>query len=128
VTAAFPDYTYKATVVTVRDGDNCTLDMDLGFWCTVRMSCRLAGLNAIELASPGGAEAAAHLASLIPPGSAVTVQSVRPDKYAGRFDGVIFLPASPPVNVNARMIADGYAAAWDGTGSRPVPPWPLPAQ
>ncbi len=84
------------------------------------MACRLAGLNARELSAPGGPEAGAHLASLIPPGTPVTVQSVRPDKYAGRFDGVIYAGTA---SVNDRMIADGFAAAWDGTGSRPVPPW-----
>jgi endonuclease YncB( thermonuclease family) len=120
----FPDYTYEATVVSVHDGDTCTLDLALGFWVTARMSCRLAGFNCIELADPGGREAGEHLAGLIPPGSPVTVRSVKPDKYAGRFDGVIYNLVG--TNVNEQMITDGYAAPWAGSGPRPLPPWPIP--
>ena len=126
----FPAYTYEATVVSVYDGDTVVVDLALGFWVTVRMSCRLVGLNCIELRDPGGREARDHLAGLIPEGTAVTVRSVKPDKYAGRFDGVIYDarpdPPSGGVSVNDQMVADGYAAPWKGTGARPLPPWPIP--
>lgn len=122
---AFPNYVYDATVVSVHDGDTATLDCDLGFYVTVRMSCRLSGINARELSSPGGPEARDHLAALIPPGTPVTVASVAVDKFGGRFDGIITIDGAQG-SVNDRMVADGYAAIWDGRGKRATPPWPLP--
>jgi micrococcal nuclease len=115
-------FEYVATVVRVIDGDTVAVDLQLGFSVSLRQSCRLAGLNARELHAEGGGEARDHLAGLL--GPVVTVRSVRLDKFAGRFDGVI---VSGGVNVNERMIADGYAAAWDGSGVRPVPVWPIGA-
>jgi endonuclease YncB( thermonuclease family) len=115
-------YTRAATVARVIDGDTVVVDLDLGFYVTVRMSCRLAGINAIELHSPGGPEAADNLRVLLPVGTAVTIQSIRPDKFAGRFDGVIYLGAG--MSINGTLLATGWAAAWDGTGIAPVPPWP----
>lgn len=117
------DYIRSARVVRVIDGDTVILDIDLGFHVTIRMSCRLAGINARELHAPGGPEAGAHLASLLPQNGLVTVESVRADKYAGRFDGIIW---SGTININDRMVTDGYAAVWDGSGTAPVPPWPIP--
>lgn len=118
-------YEYKAIVVRVVDGDTIILDVDLGFYTYVRMSCRLAGLNAIELSQPGGSQARTHLAGLLPDGTTVIVKSVKPDKFAGRFDAIVLEPASVTI-INDKMIKDGYAAAWNGSGPRPVPPWPIP--
>lgn len=119
-------YQYNATVVRVIDGDTVIMDVDLGFYMTARMSCRLEGINAIELHSPGGPEARDHLAALFTTPH-VVVSSVKADKYAGRFDGIILVTSNGAVfNVNDRMVLDGYAAAWNGLGTRPVPPWPIP--
>jgi len=116
------DYTRAATVVRVIDGDTVIVDLDLGFYITVRMSCRLAGINAHELHSPGGPEAAAELANILAVGDRVTISSIRADKYAGRFDGVII--DEDGANINQWMASTGYAALWDGKGTAPVPPWP----
>jgi endonuclease YncB( thermonuclease family) len=120
-------YTYNATVVRVIDGDTAIVDVDLGFYMTARMSCRLAGLNARELHDDGGREARDYLCGLLPVEATVQVDSVKADKYAGRFDGVVTrrLDDGSGINVNQRLIDMGYAAKWDGSGPRPVPPWPL---
>ncbi len=117
--------TYPVTVVRVVDGDTVLVDIDLGFWTTTRLSCRLAACNAIESNQPGGSEAHTHLAGLLPVGTETTVRSIGVDKYSGRFDG--YLALKDGRDATAVMIADGYAAAWDGKGARPVPPWPIPA-
>lgn len=117
-------HTYLATVVRVIDGDSVLVDLDLGFYVRVRLSCRLAGINALEIGQPGGAEAREHLSSMLPTGATVVVESVSVDKYAGRFDGRIQLLGGG--DAGAVMVADGYAAAWDGRGRRPSPPWPIP--
>lgn len=116
-------YEYNATVVRVLDGDTIVMDVDLGFFMYVRMSCRLFGINAIELHDAGGSQAKTHLSSLLPAGTEVVVKSVQPDKYAGRFDGVVMLGDT---NINQTLVDQGYAAAWDGKGPHPVPVWPIP--
>lgn len=118
-------YDYRATVVRVIDGDTVIVDVDLGFYMVARMSCRLTGINARELHDAGGAAARDYLAGLLPVGISALVSSVKPDKYAGRFDGIVYNDV--PVSVNAQMITAGYAASWDGHGTAPVPPWPIPS-
>ncbi len=123
------NFVRAATVARVVDGDTFTADVDLGFYVRVRMSCRLVGLNAPEHNEPGGPEARTALATLLGKGE-VTVASVRADKFAGRFDAEVTVtgpPADggrPAWHVNAWMIQQGYAVAWDGTGPKPRVPWP----
>lgn len=146
-----PDYTYSATVVHVHDGDTLVadirlghigrgvataLDRDYGFhirrdagWLIWRRPIRLAGLNAIELAEPGGPEARDHLAGLLPnPGTTVILRTHldQLDLYE-RVLAVIWRVHSPN-SINEQMIEDGYAAPWTGHGPRPVPTWPIPTR
>lgn len=44
-------YEYKATVVSVIDGDTISLTIDLGFRTFMKANCRLHGVNAPELKS-----------------------------------------------------------------------------
>jgi endonuclease YncB( thermonuclease family) len=113
---------YPATVDHVIDGDSIMLAADLGWDITLRQNVRLLGLNARELSEPGGKEARDHLTALLPPGTPVTLVSHGWDKYGGRTDGTVILPAIG--DVGTFLIAGQWAAAWDGSGSRPVPPWP----
>ena len=116
--------TYQgARVARVVDGDTVILDVDLGFgvWLAGQ-SFRLWGCNAIEHDQPGGAEATANLTSLLPAGSLVTLTSLKPDKFGGRYDAVITLPDGQ--DLVTLLIQTGWAAAWNGRGPKPVPPWP----
>jgi endonuclease YncB( thermonuclease family) len=122
-------YQYVSYVTAVHDGDTLTVRVDLGFdtWRVQRV--RLVGCNARELSMPGGKEARDHLRELLRwPNDAIGPQvgliSVAYDKYGDRVDGDVLLAGE---SVPARMIADGYAAPWDGRGKAPVPPWPIPA-
>lgn len=135
-------YTYRGQVLDVHDGDTVRVDLDLHIGSThhdidlgfdvhiashhlrLREDVRLKGCNAIELAQPGGVEARDHLASLLPVGEWVTVQTFKVDKFGGRYDALITLPDGR--DVTTVMCADGYAAPWDGVGPKPVPPWPIP--
>lgn len=118
-------WTVPATVVRLVDGDSVELSAELGWRVTIGVSARLVGINAIEHNMPGGREATAHLASLIPPGTKVDLESLGADKYGSRWD--CRLTRADGIDVAAQMVADGYAALWDGHGPRPVPPWPIPA-
>lgn len=115
-------YIRSVQVVRVIDGDTVVVDVDLGFYVSVRMSCRLVGINAVELTEPRGREARDYLALLLSQG-AVTVHSVKADKFAGRFDAIVQV-AGPASDVNQLLIDRGYAVAWDGKGPKP----PVPQQ
>lgn len=117
-----PAYVYGATVKRVIDGDTLAVDVDLGFHVRSVMLCRLSGLNARELSQDGGPDARDNLLLLTPPGTPVVLRSVRADKYAGRFDAIVYLPDGS--DLNAALIEQGWAAPWDGRGTRPVPVWP----
>jgi endonuclease YncB( thermonuclease family) len=111
----------NATVNRVIDGDTVSVIVDIGFGVTYTSNFRLLGCNARELSMPGGKEARANLAQLLPAGTPVSLHSVKNDKYGGRFDAVIYLAG---VNITTTLINTGWAAAWDGVGTAPVPAWP----
>lgn len=130
---------YKATVVTIHDGDTIDVDLtlaavgkektdrDLGFnvhrgpagVTLVRQSVRLLGCNAPELATPAGKVALAYLLTVLHVGDVVTLVSHGWDKYGGRIDGTITLPDGR--DLTAVMVAANQAAPWDGQGAKPVP-------
>jgi len=135
-------YTYPATVLDVIDGDTLHLDLELGrarhrnhdygfhlyaegFALRLHLTGRLLGLNAAEHGTPGGDAATANLTALLPPGTAcqVITSPSLVDKYGGRWD-VRLLVGSPSYDLGDWLVAQGWAAAWDGTGPKPVPPWP----
>lgn len=130
VTWSFP----QAVVVEVHDADTVILDVihefDIGFNDTStikrRRSFRLYlggkfGLNARELIQEGGPEAQVHLAARLPVGTVLRLESVKNDKFGGRFDAILF---DGEVNVCEELVTQQWAAPWDGTGERPIPPWP----
>lgn len=135
-------YWFTATaVLDVHDGDTLRMHLvsapyDAGFGAKVHaefdeFSCRLLmlpvmGLNAIELGKPGGIAARDHLRSLLADHDPLRVLSVKWDKWARRFDGVVYLPDGS--SVGDLMVRDGYAVPWDGKGPAPVPPWPIPGR
>jgi endonuclease YncB( thermonuclease family) len=123
-------YVRSVDVVRVLDGDTFICDVQLGFYVSARMSCRLAGINTPERVEPGWAEAKAALAEILGRGK-VTVESVRADKYAGRFTAEVVVTGPPDADhiaqawhVNGWLVEQGYAVAWAGKGPRPSVPWP----
>jgi endonuclease YncB( thermonuclease family) len=113
-------------VVRLIDGDTFLCRVDLGFNTLAKQSCRLAGLNCNEIGEPGGPEARDELARLLA-GGAVTVHSVHADKYAGRFDALVYVAGAGGrtlLDVNRSLVEHGYAVPWNGVGVKPRVPWP----
>lgn len=125
-------YVYRAVIDAVHDGDTVTLDVDLGFRVWRHDShVRLAGISARELSMPGGEEAAAHLAGLLPTGAQVVVRSSRADRDPAdvmSFDRyVIAVQLADGRDLASVLVAEGWACWWDGrTKPTPYPPWPIP--
>jgi endonuclease YncB( thermonuclease family) len=118
-------YTYAAVITRIHDGYTVTVNLDMGrrIW-VIDAPHRLYGCNARELKDPGGVEARDHLAALLPIGAQVTLRSIKPDKFWGRYDASITLPDGR--DLVTLLVAEHWAAPWDGRGERPVPPWPRP--
>lgn len=126
---ATDEYVRTVTDWEVIDGDTFRCRVELGFYISAYLSCRLIGINAPDDGEPGKAESADMLDDLLSAslfGGTITVRSVKADKYAGRFDAVVWVtsPAGAAVNANQRMIDLGYAVPWNGKGKRPLVPWP----
>lgn len=122
-------FAYNANVVDVHDGDTFSVIVDRGFFDYLGdqghpIPVRLFGCNAIELNQPGGVEARDNLRALLPIGSPVVLRTAKPDKYAPRWDASVETPAI--ADLTAFLVQQSWAAAWYGTGTKPVPPWPRP--
>lgn len=117
-------YTYNAAIVRVIDGDTLVVNIDLGFhtWRN-EQTIRLLGCNAREIHDQGGPEARDNLTAMLPAGTPVVVSTVAPDKYADRYDASITVKG---VDLVQTLITSNWAAAWNGRGDRPQPPWPRP--
>jgi micrococcal nuclease len=123
-------YQYRATIVDVVDGDTVHALVDLGCDVTIKLTLRLAGINAPELHVGGqpnqaGVDAKNHLLSLVDPQvvtsqvpPVVTLSTIKDHKEKfGRYLAFITTPGG--IRVNDQMVLDGYAVAWDGRGPRP---------
>lgn len=107
-------YQYAATVVRAVDGDTVDLDVALGFRISNRDRFRLTGINAPERGQLGWAEATAALATMIPAGSVVAIQTHHPttrdpkDKY-GRWLATVFFNGA---DINQAMVDQGHAVEY----------------
>lgn len=116
-------YTYRATVTAVQDGDTFSVNIDLGLktW-RLGENIRVLGINSIELADPGGKEARHNLAQLLPVGTAVTIRTVKADKYGTRYNAAVTLPDG--ADLATLLLAAGWAAPYTGRGPKVAPGWP----
>ncbi|WP_100499390.1 thermonuclease family protein [Geodermatophilus chilensis] len=127
VPVAIPSpFRYNATVIEVHDIDTVICRIDWGFRRhDDPIPVRLLGGAGRELSEPGGEEAAAHLARLLPPGTPVVLHTAKPDKYAPRWLASVAYPLNgQPRDLVADLIADGWLVHWNGRGAQPKPPWP----
>lgn len=120
--ATMPLYGYRAFVARVVDGDTLSLTVDLGFFLRFTGMFRLLGVNAREKSEPGGQDAKANLTALLPVDTEVHLTSVKVDKYGGRYDAAITL--TDGTDLSTKLIREGWAAPWDGSGTRTLPDWP----
>lgn len=120
-------YIFNATVVYVRDGDTVNMVIDRGMWDYCGSfdhptPIRIYGVNAREISQPGGPEARDHLTGLMPVGLRVVLTSMKPDKFAPRWDAIIETPTVP--DVGALLVSQQWASPYYGTGPKVTPPWP----
>jgi len=115
---------YNAPSVRVIDGDTVSAVLDLGFHIAMTQTLRLAGLNCGEHGTPVGDAATVFVQGLVQRSKSIVIvtdANTRQDNY-GRYLATVWIDG---VNVNAQLIALGYALPYSGSGPKPVPAWPL---
>jgi len=105
------NYTYKAQVLRVVDGDTIDARVDLGFNVDMNIRFRMIGYDAPETWRPKseeeralGKKATKALENLIS-GKTIIIKSNKFGKY--RWLGEVFLPDNP-ISVNQQMIDLGH--------------------
>ena len=112
------DYTYRATLLRVVDGDTVDLRVDLGFHASMDLRFRILGIDAPEIRGPEkeeGAKATERLSRLLEePNSTASrcyVRSVKTGKF-GRWLGTVWNHEG--VDVGATLVAEGLAKEYRG--------------
>lgn len=114
-------YQYRCTVRSWVDGDTLDVDVDLGFYVTLRQRVRVDGINCPESRTRDKTERAAGMAAkgvaagLIPLGSVVTIQTAkaaRPSEKFGRWLATITLAGGQ--DFAAKMLELGHAKPYHG--------------
>jgi len=112
-------YVYKAHVVSVYDGDTCTVDVDLGLHAWIHgEKIRLYRIDAPEMRGAErekGIASRDYLRSLINDRD-IILQTIKDKKGKyGRYLGEIWAVDNNGeyYNVNDKMVADGYAGYLD---------------
>jgi len=100
-------YQYRASVLSVVDGDTIWVQIDLGFDAYQNMSLRLAGINTPEMSTPEGRAARDWLVARLEPFEEIIIETIkdRKEKY-GRYLAYIILN---DVNINEEMLTLGVA-------------------
>lgn len=116
----YPDYTYRASVVRVVDGDTIDVDIDVGFNSTLRKRLRLLDIDAYEVRGEErelGLKASARVEDLLNMSEEVFIQTIMDGtgKY-GRVLAYIWikLPQDGGVlkTLNNVLIAEGHAVPY----------------
>lgn len=105
-------YCYKATCVSVYDGDTVTLDISLGFGVTMREKIRLLGINTPEVRGKeklDGLISRDRLRELIDYKDVIIVTHKDKGGKYGRLLATIYLDG---VNINQQLVDEGLAEAY----------------
>lgn len=122
-----PNYTYRARVVKVVDGDTIDVDLDVGFETTLRKRLRLMGVNAWETKGKErdkGLEAKRFAEGFLVNGKEIWVQTLMDAK--GKYGRVLAFVWREALDtdgtsvfdcLNEQLIAKGHGVAYM-TGSK----------
>src|SRR6266545_2438235 len=110
--------TYSATVLRVVDGDTVNVRIYIWFDQTIETSIRMRGVDTPELKGRCDTEKALALKakqfteSHLPPGMTITLASVKPGKFGGRYDADVILWDGK--RLADLLIAEGLARPYKG--------------
>ncbi len=119
-------FQYEATLIRVVDGDTIIFDVDLGFRFHVEQVIRLAHVNAPEEVKwdVGGLNdpAKQYIEKVIPPGSAVVLNTIKSEKYGRWLAEVLYSTGvsdrdeilKAPRALHLELIQKGLAKSYEG--------------
>ena len=108
-------YHYKATLNRIIDGDTIDVNIDLGFDVKIKQRVRLYGINTPEVRTKNlnekkkGLEATEYLKKILPKEFVIETILNKRGKY-GRVLGILWVK---DVNINEKMVNEGYAKRYD---------------
>lgn len=108
-------YEYRATILSIIDGDTLHAQLDLGCDVRINLTIRLDGLNCPEMSTQAGKDAKAAAVKWIADGTGFTIKTAKDkrEKY-GRYLGTIYRDGDQPQSLNAWLLANGYAVPYSG--------------
>ncbi len=106
----------NGSIKRIIDGDTVEAVVDLGESVYLFENARLIGMNAKEHDTPAGDLATAHLKGLP---TATVIELCGRDKYGRLLVRLWALDIGKWVNLNQKMIDDGFAKPWNGQGIKP---------
>lgn len=112
-------YQYSGNVLDVHDGDTMHIEVRLGCDVAIRMTVRLYGINAPELATVEGKAALVYIKTLLPADGSIWIATIKDhkEKY-GRYLGRLFLDRASMEQdatancINDLMVAGGHAVPY----------------
>jgi len=112
MSAPFDNNVYRATVLRHVDADTTYCRVNLGADVSINMTVRWASIDAPERNTVEGKAATAVVNEWLPVGSRCNLQTTedKREKF-GRYLGTFTVDG---VNLNQRLIDEGYAVAYDG--------------
>lgn len=103
-----PDFTYRAAVERVIDGDTLWVNIDLGFKIVTRQKLRLKGIDTPELSTQAGQRAKSFVQRQLRGVDFITLVSSKSDKY-DRYLADVFIEEE---YLNQKLLDEGLAEIW----------------
>jgi micrococcal nuclease len=112
-------FEYRATIISVYDGDTCRADIDCGFGVTLKnQQLRVHGIDTPEMHTATGPAARDFARALMPACLIVTLQTFKDSKEKyGRYLAKITLPDGS--DFASAMVAAGHAVPYFGGTKTP---------
>lgn len=118
-------FEYNAIIVSAYDADTVRANIDLGFdmWM-MSAELRLNRINAPEIKGeqrPLGLASRNYMLRLMPVGTEVYIRTMKDEKEKwGRYLADIYPLGFDMYCLNDRLVSEGFAKYYDGTGPKPV--------
>lgn len=108
-------YHYAAHLVDVIDADTLKLQLDLGFSVSVKVSCRLARVNATEISTLQGLQAKAFVHERLSQAINLEATTAKADKYGRWLVELTFEDPQQPgqrINLSDLLLTTGNASPY----------------
>lgn len=116
---SFFQYEYVVKTSRLIDGDTLAVELDLGFALTISQSCRILHIDAPEHTTLAGQLVTQVVGKWLAAAAPISVVSVQLDKFAGRFDGVVYNHDRSD-NLANYLLSNSLARPYEGDKK---PPW-----